>query len=72
MKKEQNMMKNFFAGGVYEDKKVVTQHNKLPTYKKTNPKVFLDVNIGETQDGRTDVQGRMIFELFMDIVPKTV
>jgi hypothetical protein len=38
---------------------------KLSTMKATNPKVFFDIDIG----GKP--QGRVTFELFADVVPKT-
>lgn len=32
LKKQQGMLKGLFDGGVYDDKKVVTLHTKLPAY----------------------------------------
>jgi cyclophilin family peptidyl-prolyl cis-trans isomerase len=38
-----------------------------------NPRVFMDVNVGDTKRKiHSNLVGRMIFELFVDEVPKTV
>ena len=65
------MLKGLFDGGVYDDKKVITLHDKLPAYNPENPKVFLDIESEEDANGE-EVKVRMVFELFKKYVPKTV
>ena len=72
LKKQQGLLKGLFDGGVYEDKKVVTLHSRLPDYQASNPHVFLEIVAGETADGEENVKVKFVFELFKQFVPKTV
>ena len=61
-----------FAQGLYEDKKSNITHTeyKLPDFDPGNPQVYMDIGVGE--EGTEDYQqGRVIFELFKNKVPKT-
>ncbi|OMJ74576.1 hypothetical protein SteCoe_26475 [Stentor coeruleus] len=65
---EKKMFGNIFSksGGLYSEKKViVSEYTIPPTPLSTNPKVFMDIAIGDGQ------AKRVTFELFANIVPKT-
>ena len=65
-KNQQNMFQKFFKEGVYEEKsKSSVIQNELPAYNPSNPKLFMDIKIGDSESQR------LVFELFADHVPIT-
>jgi len=67
-KKEKKLSKKLFKGGLYEDKEVKVKETSIAPPKEVNPenpKVFLDIKIGENEAKRVEI------ELFKDKVPKT-
>ena len=82
-KKEQKLFKSFLHSKLYDDKDKqedkpdsslpTTNNSNIPEksipieVNKSNPKVFLDIKIGDEEGSR-----RIEFELFHDKVPKTV
>jgi len=65
--KEGNLFAQFLKSGVYSDRDVkLTKHeDALPQYNPKNPKVFMDIQIGD------DKPKRVMFELFKEKVPIT-
>ena len=64
-------LQKFFQEGVYNDKKAPTKkYHALPEFKKDRPQTFFDIEIGK-QGEDSFKKGRVVFELFSDIVPKT-
>ena len=60
------MSRNFFKANLYEDKEVKSKPVEPPKeINKENPKVFLDIKIGEQEAKRVEI------ELYKDKVPKT-
>lgn len=65
-KKEKKVSKNVLRGGLYDDKEIPKKPIAVPSkVNPENPKVFMDIKIGEKQPRRVE------FELFKDKVPKT-
>ena len=67
-KKEKKLSKKLFKGGLYEDKEMKVKDTPIAPSKEVNPenpKVFLDIKIGENEAKRVEI------ELFKDKVPKT-
>ena len=62
---EANMFQKAFQAGLYSEKKNPEKKEILPPYDPTNPKVYMDIQIGETK------HERLIFELFTKKTPKT-
>lgn len=48
-KSEANMFSKAFQAGLYNEKAAPPKKEILPTYDPTNPKVYLDIQIGETK-----------------------
>lgn len=78
---EREAAKKLFAKGLYNEKKVPVaappkeddeepKHLELPAFNASNPQVFMDIAVGRGA-GQEPEQGRVVFELFMDSVPKT-
>lgn len=62
---EASIFQKAFKGGIYDEKKGPAKKETLPKYDPLNPKCYMDISIGETQ------QERIIFELFLQNTPKT-
>lgn len=64
---QQNMFQKFFKEGVYNEKpsEITVLEETLPSYDPSNPKCFMDIQIGEGEIRR------LVFELFAKKVPKT-
>ena len=66
-------MQKFFKEGVYQEKegaKVEQSFDKLPVFDPENVQTFFDIQIG-TDDDKGKETGKVIFEVFSKLVPKT-
>jgi len=69
------MMKNMFSESMYgekDDVPVREDFDKLPDFNPENPQTFFDIEIGNPEDPPEEKKkGRVVFELFHNVVKKT-
>jgi len=68
MQSEKELFGKAFEGGLYEEKKapaVKSSENEVPKYDPSNPKVFMDITLGDSEPKK------VIFELFKNKTPLT-
>ena len=72
--KEANVMKQMFAGAMYNEKNapkpMKSLLTKLPVFDKSNAQTYFDIEIGEPGNAG-NTKGRVVFELLTNTVPKT-
>lgn len=70
--KKKAQVKAFFSEGIYNEKTVKQNFNRLPDFDPESQQTYFDVEIQDSEnDGAVLEKGRVVFELFNKVVPKT-
>ena len=69
LSQQKGVFEKAFSSGLYSEKSDIVKtrvESELPKYDPSNPKVFMDIQVGDTEPKK------IIFELFKNYTPKTV